>query len=165
MEKKSEAPKSEKIDPVIAAPAEAIKSVKITPRTPEKSIPKEDLEQVLIWYGSKRECPFFNLSMGGVCFAREIHQTRRGAEGVPDQLVPLDGNFHKISRFRLEEIKEVVAKTVLRIGGGRAEVWDVTSDNYIPDVNDVPAGRFVYMMLVREGMPFDRRADLAPPMV
>lgn len=138
--------------------------VKVVPVKPNKDIPREDIAQVLVWYGSKRECPYFNLGLGGVTFAREIHQTRRGAEGTPDQLVPLDGNFHKMSKFRIDQVKAAVAKTILRLGGGRAEIWDVTSENYIPDANDVPAGRFIYMQIVNEGQPFDRRADLAPPM-
>jgi hypothetical protein len=153
-----------KVDPKLPVNAEALQPVRVTPVIPAKSVPKGDLEQIWLWYGSKRECPFYNLSLGGVCFAREIHQTRKGAEGTPDQLVPLDGNFHPIAKYRLEEIKESVARTVLRIGGGRAEVWDVKSDNYIADANDVPAGRFIYMQIVKAGQPFDRRAENAPPM-
>lgn len=164
MAPQTQQPETQKVNPVLPAKYEGPETVKVTPIRPEKAIPAEDLEQVWAWYGSKRECPFFNLGMGGVCFAREIHQTRRGAEGVADQLVPLDGNFHKIARARIKEIKEVVAKTVLRLGGGRAEIWDVTSPNYIPDAMDVPAGRFVYMQIVKEGQPFDRRADTAPSM-
>lgn len=153
-----------KVDPKLPVNTAATEPIKVAPVRPAKEVPKEDLAQVWVWYGSKRECPFFNLGLGGVTFAREIHQTRRGAEGTPDQLVPLDGNFHKLSKFRLEQIKAAVAKTILRMGGGRAEIWDVTSDNYIPDANDVPAGRFIYMQIVKEGQPFDRRADIAPPM-
>lgn len=150
-----------KVEPTFAP---ATTPVKVVPIKPNKDIPREDIAQVLVWYGSKRECPYFNLGLGGVTFAREIHQTRRGAEGTPDQLVPLDGNFHKMSKFRIDQVKAAVAKTILRLGGGRAEIWDVTSENYIPDANDVPAGRFIYMQIVNEGQPFDRRADLAPPM-
>lgn len=158
--------KNPEVETVKAEPtfAPATTPVKVVPVKPSKDIPREDIAQVLVWYGSKRECPYFNLGLGGVTFAREIHQTRRGAEGTPDQLVPLDGNFHKLSKFRIDQIKATVAKTILRLGGGRAEIWDVTSENYIPDANDVPAGRFIYMQIVNEGQPFDRRADLAPPM-
>lgn len=152
-----------KVDPKLPASA-ATDIVKVQPVSPKSVVTREDLEQVMVWYGSKRECPFFNLGLGGVTFAREIHQTRRGAEGTPDQLVPQDGNYHKLSRHRLEQIKAAVAKTVLRIGGGRAEIWDVTSDNYVPDALDIPAGRFIYMQIVKEGQPFDRRAENAPPM-
>lgn len=153
-----------KVNPQLPANTAAVEPVRVIPVKNDKEIPKEDLAQIWLWYGTKRECPFFNLGLGGVTFAREIHQTRRGAEGVADQLVPLDGNFHKISKYRLDQIKAAVAKTVLRMGGGRAEIWDVTSENYIPDASDVPAGRFLYMQIVKEGQPFDRRADNAPSM-
>lgn len=157
-------PEVQKVTPALPAAAPGTVAVKVAPFNTGKPISKEDAEQVWVWYGSKRECPFYNLGLGGVTFARETHQTRRGAEGTPDQLVPLDGNFHRLSKLRIEQIKDRVARTVIRMGGGRAEIWDVTHDNYVPDVNDIPAGRFIYMQIVAEGQPFDRRADVAPSM-
>lgn len=155
--KKDPAPKS-------SSALATMEAVTVIPRKLEKSFTKEDVDLVWVWYGAKRNCPFYNLALGGICFARELHQTRRGGDGQPDQLVPVDGNFHAIPRFRLKEIQDYVSKTVLRIGGGRAEIWDITSENYIPDALDVPAGKFIYMAIVPEGQPFDRRSDLAPSM-
>lgn len=139
--------------------------LKVVPTRPEHVVPKEDLEMLMVWYGSKRECPFYNLGLGGVTFCREIHQTRSGHDGAPDQLVPQDGNFHPLSRARVKEIMGRVAQTVIRIGGGRAEIWDVTHNNYVPDALDVPAGKFIYMQIVQPGQPFERRAENAPCMV
>jgi hypothetical protein len=152
-------PEAEKLLAVDVGP------LKVKPVRPAVEAKQEELGRVWVWYGSKPDCPFENFGVGGICFAREVYKIRPGAHGSPDQVVPEDGNYHQLTKMRVREVMECVAKLVFRMEGGRVTVYDVTKDDYWHDPSDKPVGKCLYMVIVEEGKPFDRSRQMAPTMV
>jgi hypothetical protein len=155
---------AEAIPEVKAAVNLSVSPMKVRLHEKLRAIPKEDLEQVSVWYGTKKECPFVNYGVGGLCFPAMICQTRIGSHGGPDTVVPMDGNFHKMTKVRIDEVMEAVGRNIFRNIGGRVEQWDVEHRDYVQDASDVPVGRYLYMIVVKDGAPFDRSSGNAQSM-
>lgn len=158
-------PKAPVVSEVKAPPATpGISPIKARLHEKLKAIPKEDLEQATVWYGTKKDCPFVNYGVGGVTFASMVYTTRIAAHGAPDVVIPHDGNLHKMTKVRIDEVVEAVGRHIFRNISGRVEQWDVTHKDYVQDAADVPVGRYLYMITIKDGVQFERSAEIAPAM-
>lgn len=147
-------------EPVTKAPAE-VQSIEIERHTDKKSGAlsiKADAIQAVpdaprkeYWFGTTDDCPFQNVTCGGITFQRftgtAVWDAQTHEPDRPEALRP--GARAMLTEGQVNAAVRGVANRVFRPVGdadkGRALLLVKDGRGYVPKAGDMPAGRFLFM--------------------
>lgn len=122
---------------------------------------EKDLSTVEYWCGTRDDCPFQNVTLGGFSFPKFV-ETVSDDVGMITQRDKHKGQIYHLTQKQVEKIKDAAIRKVIAIGS--VPRWHNRGNpKYRPAANHVPSGRFVYMVPVNDLGSMARSNKVDPP--
>ena len=119
------------------------------------------------WLGTTSDSPLQNIVLCGVSFPRYSQEIPLNKDGEVDKAKPVvRGMRVQLTDDQVEAIKAAAVRVRVRRSGSSASLVSSGSDKYRRRPgNDLPVGRYLFMLPIKSTMPVDWDRRTPPPMI